>query len=164
MAAFPGGCFLGIGMCAEQTHKNQEVAEVLGLEGSVPATLVAGRHRDPADKAAGTELDFLRDFCDGDEVQMRHFIQRFLEQYPAEINQLEAAWQSKDREALYLAAHSFRPQLEFLGLQNAAGLAQILEQGARSGMPFEELLEPLTAFKAGEILNLADLRAFADLP
>ncbi|MFN0217057.1 MAG: response regulator, partial [Saprospiraceae bacterium] len=92
------------------------------------------------------ELDFLRDFCNGDEGQMRHFIQKFLDQYPLEIERLELALEAKDRKALYQAAHSFRPQLEFVGLKKAAALALQLEQNALmetdSGV-FTSLLEQL---------------------
>jgi CheY-like chemotaxis protein/HPt (histidine-containing phosphotransfer) domain-containing protein len=119
----------------------QVVAEVLGLEGSVLATKVAEKHRGSAANTTGTDLAFLRDFCDGDEVQMRHFIQKFLERYPLEIKRLEDALAQEDREALYQAAHSFRPQLEFMGLSEAAEQALLLERGAREGLPVSTLME-----------------------
>ena len=119
----------------------QVVAEVLGLEGSVLVTKVAEKHQDPAANTTGTDLAFLRDFCDGDEVQMQHFIQKFLSQYPLEIKRLEDALAREDREALYQAAHSFRPQLEFVGLSEAAGQALLLERGARVGLPVSTLME-----------------------
>ncbi|MFN0174198.1 MAG: Hpt domain-containing protein, partial [Saprospiraceae bacterium] len=97
----------------------------------------AGAPGIPAAKAAGTDLAFLRDFCEGDEVQMRHFIQKFLAQYPLEVKRLEDALQQENREALYQAAHSFRPQLEFVGLKEAAALALQLEQNARTETDFK---------------------------
>jgi CheY-like chemotaxis protein len=149
----------------------QVVAEVLGLDGSVPAALAAGKTQDPtankeakistpslpAAKAAGTDLAFLRDFCDGDEVQMRHFIQKFLDQYPLELQRLEAALQQGDREAIYQTAHSFRPQLEFVGLKSAADKALQIERGAREGLPFSTLLDLMKQIKTAlEDLPIAE--------
>ena len=85
------------------------------------------------------DLRFLRDFCDGDEAQVQHFIQKFVAQCPLEIERLEAAVEKQDREAIYQAAHSFKPQLEFVGLSSAVHLATALEQGVRKGQPFEKL-------------------------
>jgi HPt (histidine-containing phosphotransfer) domain-containing protein len=103
-------------------------------------------------------MAFLRDFCDGDEVQMRHFIQKFLDQYPLEIKRLEDALEQDDREALYQAAHSFKPQMEFVGLKNASTLSARLEQGARSGSSIGELSELVSQTK----LMLSGLPPIAD--
>jgi len=91
--------------------------------------------------------DFLRDFCEGDEEQMRHFIQKFLAQYPLEIKRLEDALAKEDREAIYRLAHSFRPQLSFVGLGTAARLAEDLEQVARSGIDQKGLSDLIDALK-----------------
>lgn len=94
------------------------------------------------------DLRFLNDFCDGDEAQMQHFIQKFLTQYPLEIERLEAALQHEDWESIYQTAHSFRPQLEFVGLKKAAELALLLEQGARGEIAPGELADLLLLLKA----------------
>lgn len=93
------------------------------------------------------DLRFLNDFCDGDEAQMQHFIQKFLTQYPLEIERLEAALQLEDWESMYQTAHSFRPQLEFVGLKKAAKLALLLEQGARGEITLGELADLLLQLK-----------------
>jgi len=136
----------------------QVIAETLGW-GIVPAALAAGVP-DPAAKAAGTmpDLSFLRDFTDGDEAQMQHFIQKFMEQYPAELARLETAIQQEDREAIYQAAHGFRPQLEFGGLKKAADLAFQLEQNARMETDFEARSNLLAQLKTA----LSELPKAAD--
>jgi len=73
------------------------------------------------------DLTFLRDFCDGDEVQVQHFIEKFHLQYPLEIEKLATAFSNKDFRAVYQTAHSFKPQLEFVGLKEAAGLTEDIE-------------------------------------
>jgi len=94
------------------------------------------------------DLRFMADFCDGDETQMRHFIQKFMEQYPVEIKRLGAALRNGDRDAMCQVAHSFRPQLEFVGLQKAAALALQLEQSVREGMTFDELSDLMNQISA----------------
>ncbi len=113
------------------------VAETLGLEGAdLPPTrtnLPGFQNQD------GFDLRFLHDFCDGDKTQIRHFIEKFLEQCPLETEKLEIALRSKNYDALYRAAHSFRPQLEFVGLKAAATIAGSLELGARHELTWPEL-------------------------
>ncbi|MCB9331716.1 MAG: response regulator [Lewinellaceae bacterium] len=85
------------------------------------------------------DLRFLRDFCNGDEAQVRHFIEKFEAQWPLELEKLETAFSQNDREAIYRAAHGFKPQLEFVGLSEATHLAAALEQGAQNGQPVAAL-------------------------
>jgi len=93
------------------------------------------------------DLSFLRDFCEGDEEQMRHFIQKFLAHYPFEIKRLEDALAKEDREAIYQVAHSFRPQLEFVGLKEAAELSLQLEQKARTDYDLDNFSGLLSQLK-----------------
>ncbi len=108
----------------------QVMAEVLGLsmEGASRKLETFGKLDASFD---GFDLSFLRDFCEGDEGQMRHFIQKFLEQYPLEVKRLEQAVQEKDAATVFNVAHSFRPQLEFMGLKDLASLTLLIEQNAR---------------------------------
>jgi len=53
----------------------------------------------------------------------------------------------EDRATLYRTAHRFLPQLEFVGLGNAALLAQKLEQDAQSEAPFDQLSDLLKQLK-----------------
>jgi|GEM_PF-1379846 len=124
------------------------VAETLGLtvsEDHVPHTSTG--FQNPEGLPNHFDLGFLRDFCHGDEERMRYFMQKFMELYPTEISRLEAAVQAEDREAVYQAAHSFRPQLEFVGLKEATQLALLLEKGARGGMHWGELSELLAQIR-----------------
>jgi signal transduction histidine kinase/HPt (histidine-containing phosphotransfer) domain-containing protein len=93
------------------------------------------------------DLSFLRDFTDGDESQMNYFLQKFKVQYPLEIEKMDQAILNKDYNLLYQTAHSFKPQLEFVGLKKGTILAQQLEQGAQSEIPFDEVLPLLNQLK-----------------
>ena len=85
------------------------------------------------------DLAFLFEFAEGDRAQMIHFIQKFMDNYPNEVAAIDRALKEVNREALYLAAHSFRPQLEFVGLQRATAILLSIERGAREGIPFGQL-------------------------
>ena len=85
------------------------------------------------------DLSFLRDFTEGDEEQMRYFIKKFLKQYPQEMEQLQQAFQAADYTSLGQIAHSFKPQLEFVGLKKTATLVKELELGAKGGLPMDQL-------------------------
>lgn len=133
------------------------IADTLGLSRSA-AGEVSGFHNVessadgpllplPASLAAPYDLAYLSDFCDGDEEQVRRFVQKFEAQCPLEIEKLEAAFQQQDRQAIYLAAHSFKPQLEFIGLHEAASIAASLENEARQGVDMDEVGRWLSALK-----------------
>lgn len=85
------------------------------------------------------DLNFLRDFTEGDEEQMRYFIKKFLKQYPLEMEQLQQAFQAADYTSLGQIAHSFKPQLEFVGLKKTATLVKELELGAKADLPMDQL-------------------------
>ena len=124
----------------------QVMAETLGLKAD--ATLEnKAIDRVIMPQNAGLDLSFLRDFTAGDVEQMHYFIQKFLHQCPLEIQKLEQALLEQDQQALYHTAHSFKPQLEFVGLKKAAALAQQLEQTALKEAPFTELSRLLTQLK-----------------
>ncbi len=125
----------------------QVIAEVLGLESEKNFPSFKNLESPNPEPDGQFDFRFLRDFCDGDEAQMQHFIEEFKKQCPLEIERLEVAFQNEDLEALYQAAHSFKPQLEFVGLLSAASLAAKMEQDAREGQPLEVLNEILKALK-----------------
>ncbi len=107
------------------------IAEMLTLQGN-RATLRTDADSGGLKGGPGLiDLSFLRDFCDGDEAQMRHFIQIFLDQYPLEINHLDKAIQEKDVETIFQVAHRFRPQLEFVGLKEEATLVAEIGRQAK---------------------------------
>lgn len=84
-------------------------------------------------------LAFLYEFAEGDRELMLHFINKFLDNYPKEADAVEKALVLKDRKALYLAVHSWRPQFEFVGMQQAAYQLLEIEKGARDEMSFEQM-------------------------
>ena len=103
----------------------------------------------------GFNLSFLRDFCDGDEVQVRYFLKKFTAHYPQEIEKLASALQMGDRNGMRLAAHGFWPQLVFVGLKNAAHLADAMEKEIQDEFRENVLSDLLTALKNDVEMGLA---------
>lgn len=124
----------------------QVIAETLGLASDLPH-LKNQNSRIEMNLEGRYDLTFMRDFCDGDEKQMQHFIQKFQAQCPLEIKRLETAFKKQDRESIYQAAHSFKPQLEFVGLKEANSVVAIIEKGARAGQSFVELAKLMHQLK-----------------
>ena len=86
------------------------------------------------------DLSFLFEFAEGDTTQMLHFIQKFMDNCPKEMASIDHALEEGNMEGLYLAAHSFRPQLEFVGMKGAASLLLEIERGARGGMSISQVV------------------------
>ncbi|HOY06810.1 MAG TPA: ATP-binding protein [Saprospiraceae bacterium] len=129
----------------------QVIAETLDLQAQAPTHAFIPPVSAPvsATEIPGPfDLTFLRDFADGDEVQMQYFIRKFMAQYPLEISRLEMALDKGDGEAVFQVAHSLRPQLEFVGLHQAVSLTLEIEERARAGGDFAEMKALVGQLKA----------------
>lgn len=122
----------------------QVIAETLGLN-SVKKFITENKTMTdttmPSPDQQPYDLAFLFDFTEGDRAQMIRFIQKFLDNYSKETATIEQALRDENRDALYLAAHSFRPQLEFVGMKQAATIMLSIEKGARDGGSIADLGE-----------------------
>lgn len=124
------------------------IAATLNLHGDIPGPVSAVPERPEARSAHDKyDLSYLYDFCDGDEAQVRHFIEKFEAQYPLEIRQLETAFEQQDRKAIYQGVHRLKPQLAFVGLNAAAEVAAELEQGAAGEEEMEALADKFQRLK-----------------
>ena len=131
------------------------IAQLLKLQHE--AKPVEKKYLEPAENQVenGFNLSFLRDFCDGDEVQVRYFLKKFTAHYPQEIEKLASALQMGDRNGMRLAAHGFWPQLVFVGLKNAAHLADAMEKEIQDEFRENVLSDLLTALKNDVEMGLA---------
>ena len=130
------------------------IAETLGLTSTQKLAIENITNTDtimPSLQPQLFDLSFLFDFTEGDKAQMIHFIQKFLDNYPKEVAAMECALEDGNRDALYLAAHSFRPQLEFVGLQDAASTLLDIERGAKDIIDIDLLRQAL-----GQVKELLD--------
>jgi signal transduction histidine kinase/CheY-like chemotaxis protein len=96
------------------------------------------------------DLTFINDFTENDAEQISYFIEKFIKNTPKEMLSIETALQSNDFEKIRRAAHTFKPQIEFVGIKKAAFHVLKLEEDAANQQiipilyhHFEELQQAL---------------------
>ncbi|MCC6410402.1 MAG: response regulator [Saprospiraceae bacterium] len=152
----------GMNLCLSKPIRPYELALAIAQLLKLQHAAMPGENKrpEPAKKQDenGFNLTFLRDFCDGDEVQMRYFLHKFITHYPLEVEKLTSALQRGDQNGMRLAAHSFWPQLVFVGLKKAADLADAIEKEIQGEFRENVLSDLLTALKNDVEMGLVTLK------
>lgn len=78
------------------------------------------------------DLAYLERFCKGDRSRMEKYIRMYLQGAPDLFANLNVLVVAGDGEGLAVAAHSIRPQVNYMGAQALYDLLSILEQVARA--------------------------------
>lgn len=78
-----------------------------------------------------TNLNFLRDFAEGDEARMRKYIGIYLKLLPKNMQRIEQAKSEANHELLVKVLHSMRPHLNYMGMKESAELAASIENAVR---------------------------------
>lgn len=79
-----------------------------------------------------TDLAYLERFCKGDRSRMEKYVRMYLAGAPELFAKMDAALAAQDGESLAVAAHSARPQVNYMGAQKLFDLLTTLEQLARA--------------------------------
>ncbi len=95
-----------------------------------------------SDKNKTIDLDYLREFTEGDEDRLIRFINLFLSKIPATLSNIQESFEKREFEKIRIAVHSMKPQLRFMGINKGLDLAEFIEQLAHED-PDEQKLEPL---------------------
>src|SRR5258708_17041693 len=95
----------------------------------------------PASPGKLVDLNYLREFTEGDPIRLQRFIDLFLSKTPVSISNLKAALQKKDYEKIRVSAHSMKPQLRFTGVLQALDLAETIEQNCAEKINLDQLPE-----------------------
>ncbi|HRO40984.1 MAG TPA: hypothetical protein PLV70_03615 [Flavobacteriales bacterium] len=82
-------------------------------------------------EATHTDLGFLEQFCKGDRTRMEKYIGIYLNGAPAGFALMEERMHAGDSEGLAVAAHSLRPQVNYMGAQRLFNLLTEIEALAR---------------------------------
>jgi HPt (histidine-containing phosphotransfer) domain-containing protein len=77
------------------------------------------------------DLDYLERFCKGDKGRMERYIRMYLEASPTLFEQLMDKATQSDAEGLAIAAHSLRPQVNYMGAHRLFDLLTEIESNAR---------------------------------
>ncbi|MBK6830927.1 MAG: Hpt domain-containing protein [Flavobacteriales bacterium] len=107
---------------------------------------------------AAVDLEYLERFCKGDRSRMEKYIRMYLDASPGLFADLAAKAGSGDAEGLAVAAHSLRPQVNYMGAQGLFDTLTTIEGLARAeGIEgCKELVDRLPGMNAEVI---AELRA-----
>jgi CheY-like chemotaxis protein len=74
------------------------------------------------------DLSFIEDFTENDKEQIKYFIEKFITNTPKELNAIQEAIKSKDYEIIRKTVHTFKPQVEFVGIKAAIKTIKSLEE------------------------------------
>ncbi len=73
-----------------------------------------------------TDMLFIKQFTNGNPEKIKKYTTLFLENAPKLLQQIENSLNAKDHAAIKIAAHSFKPQLTYMGVkENISNIAQI---------------------------------------
>jgi signal transduction histidine kinase/DNA-binding response OmpR family regulator len=74
-----------------------------------------------------TSMQFLKEFCKGDEAKMSKYINMYLKSTPGNLEKIQAAFDDSDFKQLKLVVHSMKPHLNFMGMTQTRELAEEIE-------------------------------------
>ena len=80
----------------------------------------------------GVDTSYLENITEGNKTEMVEYIDIFMEFAPVQMQKMEEACKSSDNKALYSALHTIKPQLQFMGVQNALARTLKLEIEVRA--------------------------------
>lgn len=81
--------------------------------------------------APHTDLGYLERFCKGERSRIERYIKMYIEASPALFARMVDVGGANDAEELAIAAHSLRPQVNYMGAQGLFDLLTSIEQRAR---------------------------------
>lgn len=96
---------------------------------------------------------YLKNLTGGKASEMTEYINIFLKFVPGQIQQIENAVNLSDKNLLYKALHSLKPQLKIMGVQNALQKTELLETDVKGA---EKLNSKI---KASALIVCRDIKA-----
>jgi signal transduction histidine kinase/AmiR/NasT family two-component response regulator/HPt (histidine-containing phosphotransfer) domain-containing protein len=91
-----------------------------------------------------TDLSFLDQFTGGNQEKKKKYINMFLDNAPKLLEKIKNAAKDKDFEALRVAAHSMKPQMSYMGIQEETSNIFLIEQSAGQMAHREQLDDLIT--------------------
>jgi CheY-like chemotaxis protein len=95
-----------------------------------------------------TNMLFIKQFTGGNPDKMRKYLNMFLENAPKLLTQLENGLQTKDYGMIKIAAHSFKPQLTYMGVKEEMSKIATIEHAADAKADFAEIGAMLANLRA----------------
>jgi HPt (histidine-containing phosphotransfer) domain-containing protein len=86
-----------------------------------------------------TNIDFLKQFTNNDAQKMKKYIGMFLDNAPKLLSRLEQGMTQLNYEEVKIAAHSLKPQMSYMGIDEEISHIFMIEQLAGSQTHTEQL-------------------------
>lgn len=93
------------------------------------------------------DISYLRSISSGDDAFVVEMIELFLENTPGMLDRIEKCYENEDWKQLASVLHSFKPNLDYVGLQETKKIVEDLEvKAGNKNLPANtgELLKTVT--------------------
>ncbi len=112
----------------------------------------------PATTQRCTNLDFLNEISDGNEVFFKEFITLFLNSAPVAVTDMETALKNKDWEMMRQVAHKIKPSFNYVGLKDLNKAAARIEDLSKNLSQLDEIPALVNAIKTTCEIAFLELR------
>lgn len=135
----------------------KEIATVLGVHAAAdnkeqePSTTAPLELASLTLPAKITDMSFLANFTKGDQEKIDKYVQMFLKNGPRLLNDIHEGMAQQDYEGVKIAAHSLKPQMGYMGVQEEVSNIFLLEQSAGE-KAHKHILEQLVS-RLEKVLN-----------
>ena len=133
----------------------EEIRKLIsGNTNDAPSKAKAAKAKTPAkDKkeTTGVDASYLENITEGNKTEMIEYIDIFMQFAPVQMQKIEEACKSSDNKALYSALHTIKPQLQFMGVQNALLKTQQLEVEVKANKKVSATMKEEAALISNEI-------------
>jgi HPt (histidine-containing phosphotransfer) domain-containing protein len=109
-----------------------------------------------------TDLTFLRQFTREDKSKMGKYIQMFLVNAPIQVKAMQEYLREEKWDELRIAAHSLKPQLEYMGIKNLKEIAQQIEENTKGSQQLENIPFLVTELSVGCESAIAELQEYLE--
>jgi len=99
------------------------------------------------DNQTVTDLSYLREIAMGDNEIIIETTQVFLQEMPQNLENMQEHFANQEWEKMAKLAHRIKPNMAYMGMENAEELILKIEQQARSGNISEDLGQIILEFK-----------------
>lgn len=107
---------------------------------------------------AKIDLTFLRSFTKGDPEKIRKYIGMFLESAPQQLSLMEQYYAERNWPSLKVAAHSLKPQMNYMGITDLEHTIKDIEFMAGTETNVDSLPEKISYCRSGCELAFEQLR------
>lgn len=142
-----------IAMTAHSLVGEQERCYQVGMNGYVPkpfkqvvllkAIKTAMTEEVGIEKRRRIDFSFLDEMSSGDEVFKKEMIHLFLEKIPAQVAELQEAFNNNDHDTVKKLAHNMKSSLDIFMLDDLSKCATIIEEEASTGEFSTEILDKI---------------------